>query len=169
MTKHQVDVAAESLVASLLSQAGYDVSVQYGANQPGYDLVAVKRDVTPLRTLLVSVKGTQVSGWMFSAGHLTKDNGGEGMYHKAADAWLEKHGPDLVFAYVQFLGIPIGQMPEVFVARAHEVVAHMKKGKNGIGDTALRWKHTWKSGVAKGLTDTVPDAWKFSQQRIDSV
>ena len=62
MTKHQVDVAAESLVASLLAQAGYEVFVQYGANQPGYDLVAIKDD----RTLRVSVKGTQLEGWILT-------------------------------------------------------------------------------------------------------
>jgi Holliday junction resolvase-like predicted endonuclease len=165
MNSYQVAVAAESLVALLLSQAGYDVFVQYGTNQPGYDLVAVK----PGRTLKVSVKGTQEAGWIFSAGFLTKGQGGGDKYHKAADAWLEKHGSNLVFAYVQFRGIPIGQMPEVYVVRAHEVAAHVKAGKRGGGDTTLRWKHTWKSGVAKGYTDTVPETWKFAQHRIDSI
>ncbi len=165
MTSYQVEIAAESLVASLLSQAGYDVSVQYGTNQPGYDLVAVK----PGRKLLVSVKGTQEAGWIFSAGFLTKGKGGTDKYHKAADAWLQKHGPDLVFAYVQFLGVTIGQMPEVYVARAHEVAAHVRTGKRGTGDTTLRWKHTWKSGMAEGITDTVPENWTFTQKRIDTV
>ena len=66
MTSYQVGVAAESFVAALLSQSGYDVSVQYGANQPGYDLVAVK----PGRTLQVSVKGSQDGGWGLAAQHL---------------------------------------------------------------------------------------------------
>ena len=42
MTIHQVEVAAEALVASVLSRTGYDVSVRYGANQARYDLVAIK-------------------------------------------------------------------------------------------------------------------------------
>ena len=165
MTSYQVEVAAESLVASLLSRAGYDVSVQYGTNQPGYDLVAVKTG----RTLLVSVKGTQEAGWMFSAGFLPAEKGLANKYHIAADAWLTKHGMELVFAYVQFRGIGITEMPEVYIARSHEVATHVKAGKRGTGDTTLRWKHTWKSGIASGITDTPPDSWKFSQARIDSV
>lgn len=165
MTKHQVDVAAESLVASMLSQAGYDVFVQYGANQPGYDLVAIKAD----RILRVSVKGTQQAGWMFSAGLIKAAAGASDKYHKAADAWLMKHGPELVFAYVQFRGVSIGQMPEVYLARAKDVAEHVKMGKRGDGDSTLRWKHTWKSGRVKGCTDGIPEAWTFSQQRIDSI
>jgi|TARA_B100001971_G_C17796869_1_gene337375 hypothetical protein len=34
-----VGVAAEAFAAGLLAYAECDVSVQYGANQPGYDLI----------------------------------------------------------------------------------------------------------------------------------
>jgi len=42
--QYPVGVAAEAFAAGLLApdQAGCDVSVQYGANQPEYDLIAVK-------------------------------------------------------------------------------------------------------------------------------
>jgi hypothetical protein len=56
MTSYQVEVAAESLVASQLSRAGYDVSVQYGTNQPGYDLVAVE----PGRTLRYGSRNMEI-------------------------------------------------------------------------------------------------------------
>ena len=36
-----VGVAAEAYAAALFARCGYDVSVQYGANQPEYDLIAV--------------------------------------------------------------------------------------------------------------------------------
>ena len=36
-----VGVAAEAFAAALFARYGYDVSVQYGANQPEYDLIAV--------------------------------------------------------------------------------------------------------------------------------
>lgn len=39
MNSHQVSVAAESYTATLFAWAGFDISVQYGANQPEYDLV----------------------------------------------------------------------------------------------------------------------------------
>jgi hypothetical protein len=58
MTPRQCEIAAESYAACLLAQAGYDVLVQYGANQPQYDLVAVKGK----RILPISVKGSQDGG-----------------------------------------------------------------------------------------------------------
>lgn len=39
-----VGVAAEAFAAALFARLGYDVSVQYGANQPEYDLIAVSGD-----------------------------------------------------------------------------------------------------------------------------
>ena len=44
MTSRQCEIAAESYSAYLLARTGHDVLVQYGANQPLYDLVAVKGD-----------------------------------------------------------------------------------------------------------------------------
>lgn len=41
-TSWHVSVAAESITAALFAQCGYDVSVQYGANQPEYDLMVAK-------------------------------------------------------------------------------------------------------------------------------
>ena len=55
MDKHQVGVAAEALAAGVFAQAGYGVFVQYGANQPGFDLVVTK---DKRGTYAVSVKGT---------------------------------------------------------------------------------------------------------------
>lgn len=37
----QVATAAEAFAAAQLARCGWDISVQYGANQPEYDLVAV--------------------------------------------------------------------------------------------------------------------------------
>ena len=52
-----VGVAAEAFAAAVFARYGYDVSVQYGANQPEYDLIAVSGD----RMLKLSVKGTMRS------------------------------------------------------------------------------------------------------------
>ena len=58
MTGWHVAVAAEATAASLFARCGLDVSVQYGADQPEYDLVVVRDD----RLLKVSVKGSQDGG-----------------------------------------------------------------------------------------------------------
>ena len=92
---YHVGIAAEAFAAGLLAHAGYEVLVQYGANQPLYDLLAVKGK----RVLKVAVKGTQIPGWALTGG-AKKDRS----YAEAADAWLGKHGADLVFMFVQFQG-----------------------------------------------------------------
>jgi hypothetical protein len=65
----------------LFAQAGCDVSVQYGANQPEYDLIVAHKN----RFLKVSVKGSQDSGWGLNQSHKTKDIS----YHEAADLWVD--------------------------------------------------------------------------------
>jgi len=54
-TSWQVATAAEGCAAAQFVRSGWDVSVQYGANQPEYDLVAVNGE----RVLKVSVKGSK--------------------------------------------------------------------------------------------------------------
>lgn len=54
-SSRNIEIAAESITAAQFSRMGFDVSVQYGANQPEYDLVVVK-DKWMVK---VSVKGSQ--------------------------------------------------------------------------------------------------------------
>jgi hypothetical protein len=54
-----IGVAAEAFAAGLFARCGLDVSVQYGANQPEYDLAIVKGD----KLLKISVKGSQDASW----------------------------------------------------------------------------------------------------------
>ena len=44
MTSWHVGVAGEAFAAGQFTRFAYDVSVQYGANQPEYDLLAVDGD-----------------------------------------------------------------------------------------------------------------------------
>ena len=59
MTSWHVGVAAEAFAAAQLARMRYDVSVQYGANQPEYDLIAVDGE----KMLKISVKGSQDGSW----------------------------------------------------------------------------------------------------------
>jgi len=54
-----VATAAEALAAAQFARCGYDISVQYGANQPEYDLVAARGD----KMMKISVKGSQDGAW----------------------------------------------------------------------------------------------------------
>ena len=93
MSSYQVGVAAEGFAAALLARAGCHISVQYGANQPGYDLIAEKDG----RAMLVSVKGSQDNGWGLTQGHIKNAN-----YRQAVDDWLATHIKPIVFCFVQF-------------------------------------------------------------------
>lgn len=115
MTPRQCEIAAESYSASLLARCGYDISVQYGANQPQYDLVAVKGS----RIILVSVKGSQDGGWMLAVKHV----GNGVLYHAAIDTWEQSQRKDLVFMMVQYMHASLTQAPPVYVARAAAIAA----------------------------------------------
>jgi hypothetical protein len=54
-----VATAAEAFAAAQFARFGYDVSVQYGANQPEYDLIIAEGR----RMLKISVKGSADGGW----------------------------------------------------------------------------------------------------------
>ena len=76
MNSWHVGVAAEAMVAAQFARYGYDVSVQYGADQPEYDLIASRGD----EILKVSVKGSKDGSW----GLTQKFKKGR-TYHEAID------------------------------------------------------------------------------------
>lgn len=160
MTPRQCEIAAESFTASLLAQAGYDVLVQYGANQPHYDLVAVKEK----RILLVSVKGSQDGGWMLASRYVKKDVN----YHQAIDQWLGAQRDDLVFVLVQFQNVAIGHAPRVYIARPPEIAEQLRAHRAGKGHGALQedWQ---KSHPRSSYEDKIPLSWRFSRERIDNI
>ena len=92
-----VGVAAEAFVAALFARYGYDVSVQYGANQPEYDLIAVAGD----KMLKISVKGSQGGGWGLTQSYKKDCNDHEAIakwlagHHKSMD--LSFHSPMLLY------------------------------------------------------------------------
>lgn len=160
MTSRQCEIAAESYAACLLAQAGYDVLVQYGANQPHYDLVAENAG----RFLPISVKGSQDGGWMLAVKY--KNEGAT--YHDAIDSWLAAQRNDVIFVFVQFAGVALGAPPRVYVARPEEIAAHMKTQCNGRGHGAL---HENQRQIRPGskYDHRLPDNWRFSEERLKEV
>lgn len=160
MTPRQCEIAAESFSASLLAQVGYDVLVQYGANQPHYDLVAVKDE----RILLVSVKGSQDGGWMLASRYVKPGVN----YHAAIDQWLTVQRHDLVFFLVQFQGVEIGNAPRVYVARPLEIAEQLRAHREGKGHGALQ--EDWQRNHPRSAyTDKIPAHWAFTRERIDEI
>lgn len=162
MNQHQVGVAAEALAASLFAWCGFDVSVQYGANQPEYDLVVVQGD----KMIKVSVKGSQDGAW-----GLTQNYKKDRSYHQAADLWLARHSEKTVLCFVQFKNVDLtrDQIPRTYLATPSEVVQRLKESRNGLGETILKENHIWKSGQAVGAQDKIPFEWKFSKARVEEL
>lgn len=160
MSARQCEIAAESYAACLLAQAGYDVLVQYGANQPHYDLVASRGT----RFLPVSVKGSQDGGWMLAVKHKTAG----GSYHEAIDQWLAGQRRDVVFLLVQFLGTALGDAPRSYIARPEEIAAQLKAQCNGRGYGTLQ-EDVRRMRAGSRYDHRLPDVWRFSRERLDSL
>ena len=161
MKQFHVAIAAEAFTAGILAHAGYDVSVQYGANQPQYDLIVSKGE----HLIRVSVKGSQDGGWGLLAGYKEKELNN----HQTVDKWAERQEKGLIYCFVQFKDVPLGSCPRVYFASVPEIVEHMKTLRGGNGDTSLWENWTFKGGIAKGRTDKIPNEWKFSPERIEEL
>ena len=154
-----IGVAAEAFVAAQFARYGIDVSVQYGANQPEYDLIATRGD----QMLKISVKGSQDGGWGLTQGYIKN-----GDYHEAIDLWLAAHGKKTVFCLVQFMGTEENEMPRIYLARPSEIAEELHKARAGAGETVLREYHEWtKRSVAAGTKDIIPEEWKLTKDRAD--
>lgn len=153
-----VGIAAEAFAAAVFARYGYDISVQYGANQPEYDLIVAKED----SMMKVSVKGSQDGAW-----GLTQSYKKDHTYHEAVDIWLTKHHEHTVFCLVQFKDVDFDEMPRVYLATPGEIAQRLKDSANGRGETILYEKHEWgKPAAAFGTIDKIPDKWKLSSERI---
>jgi Holliday junction resolvase-like predicted endonuclease len=162
-TSWHVAVAAEAVTAALFARCGYDVSVQYGANQPEYDLVVAQGE----RLLKVSVKGSQDGSWGLCQSYLRPK---QADYHDAIDRWLKRHKPRTVLCLVQFLGVALTEMPRVYLATPAEVGKRLRETAKGRGDTVLYERHEWgPKARGAGTVEQVPEEWRFSHERVEQL
>ena len=156
-----VGVAAEAVAATQFARVGFDVSVQYGANQPEYDLMVTRGD----QMLKVSVKGSQDGAWGLTQSYLKNAD-----YHGAIDKWAARHKRRTVFCFVQFKNVALDSLPRVYLATPHEVAERMKANAGGRGDTIHCEHHAWSARAhGKGTVDRIPDGWRFSKARVDAL
>lgn len=160
-SSYHVGVAAEAIAAALFARCGYDVSVQYGANQPEYDLLIARGE----QLLKVSVKGSKDGSWGLTQSLLRNRK-----YHEAIDRWVERFTPRTVLCFVQFKGKAVNEMPDAFLATPTEVAARLKQTAKGRGGTILYQHKKWTDrAVGAGSVDAIPDCWRFSANRIEQL
>jgi hypothetical protein len=156
-----VAVAAEAVAAALFARCGLDVSVQYGANQPEYDLIVARGE----RLLKVSVKGSQDGAWGLSQSHLKNAD-----YIAAIEAWRQRHKPRTILCFVQFKDVTLDQLPRVYLATPSDVADRLKATAGGRGATILYESHTWGPRArSAGSAEKIPDAWRFSEYRVEQL
>ena len=159
-TSYHVGVAAEAIVAALFARCGVDVSVQYGANQPEYDLIVSRGE----QMLKVSVKGSQDGSWGLCQSQLER---GTADYHAAIQKWEEKHKPQTVMCFVQFKGVGHTDMPRVYLAWPAEVAERLRATAKGRGDTILYEHHKWTDRAhGSGTEEHIPESWLFTSDRV---
>ena len=161
MNSWHVGVAAEAIAAAQFARYAYYVSVQYGANQPEYDLIAESEG----KMLKISVKGSKDGAW-----GLTQSLKKGRTYHEAIDEWLNKHHKKTIFCLVQFENITDNELPKMYLATPNEIAEVMRRERKGLGDTILYMNHTWgPTAQAYGTTDKIPEEWLFTRDRADKI
>ena len=161
-TNWHVATAAEAITAAQFARFGYDVSVQYGANQPEYDLMISSPDG---RMLKISVKGSADGGWGLTQGMIR-----EADYHGAADKWLARHKPGTALCLVQFKGVEDDNMPRIYLASPKEIADHLKAARGGHGETALKESKTYgPKGIGAGAVDQIPKDWVMTRERAAQI
>jgi hypothetical protein len=159
MTPYQVAVAAEAFAAGMFAQAGCDVSIQYGANQPEYDLIVTRGN----RFLKVSVKGSQDGAWGVNQNYKKESVS----YFAAIDNWANDHKGKTIYCFIQFQDVNISECPRAYLATIEEIAVALKSARNGNGETILWEFHKYIRGLGAHSIDEIPTEWNFSKARVD--
>ena len=153
-----VATAAEAIAAAQFARCGWDVSVQYGANQPEYDLAVINGS----QTLKVSVKGSKDGAWGLTQSFIKNAD-----YQGAIDVWLGRHKPKTVLCFVQFMNVRFAALPRLYLATPLEVAERLRASAAGRGNTILDERKEWtERSQARGTIDSIPPAWLFTEQRL---
>jgi hypothetical protein len=58
----------------------------------------------------------------------------------------------------------------MYLASPDEIAKWLKAAAAGRGDTILYERHVWTARAsAAGTTDTIPSAWKFTEDRLEEI
>ena len=86
----------------------------------------------------------------------------------AIDAWKEAQRTDVIFVFVQFIGVALGAAPRVYIARSPEIAAHLKTQCDGQGHGSLQ-EDIRRDRPRSRYDHKIPAGWAFSRERIDRI
>jgi hypothetical protein len=65
------------------------------------------------------------------------------------------------------MGIPLLELPRVYLATPLEVAERLKATAKGRGDSILYEHHKWgPRAQGAGTVDEIPEHWRFSEERL---
>jgi hypothetical protein len=156
--------AAEAFAAAQFARFGYDVSVQYGANQPEYDLVVAEGG----RMLKVSVQGSADGCWdLTQSAQSDLSTADQANCHDAADLWLAGHKAGTAICLVQLKDVAGDAVPRAYLVWPLEIAAKLKAASSGRGDTVLWDNHTLPDIAGAGTAEHLLDEWKMTRERVE--
>jgi len=158
MNKHQTAVAAEAFAAGVLAHSALSVFVQYGANQPGYDLLVSDGN----DSVMVSVKGSTDGWWVLAVKDKTDT------YQEVLDRWVSANCR-YAFCLVQFSGVEPGTMPPMYFATGDEIGVELRTHHFGEVSLALAKHRAPTRGKNKSKTMGIPPSWRMTEERIREV
>jgi hypothetical protein len=165
----QVTLGAEGIAAAQFARYGFDVSVQSGPYKPRYDLVVAKAG----HLLKVSVMGSEDGIWALTQSYLKRAGDlsrKKADCHGAIDQWLDHNGSLTVCCLVQFQGVPMDELPRMYLATPKEVARKLRETVDRLGSSWLYEEYAWTSGGEESsVIERLPSAWRFSHERLQEM
>jgi hypothetical protein len=156
-------MAAENVAAAQFALYGFDVLEQAGRSCSAYDLGVAKAG----GMLKLTVHGSIQGFWNLIDPYLdTTVPATHADLHRAIDLWLEQHSARITCCLVQFTSENLNQTPRLYLASAHEIAEKLHETIEQLGDTALYEQYEVTHEDGGHAVESLPVAWRFSQQRI---
>lgn len=166
-TSWPITVVAEGIAAAQFARCGFDVLVQANRDKPWYDLVVTRAG----NLLKVSVKASDDGEWRLTSGYTRSGQAISAAAfdaRSAVDRWLASYGSRTVCCLVQFQGVAFDELPRIYLALPTEVAHAMRQTADRIGLCGVKERYEWTRSGSTEL-ETMPDAWRFSPQRIEEL
>jgi hypothetical protein len=143
--------------------------IQAGHDKPWYDLVVTKAG----NLLKIGVKSSDDGRWRLAESYLQRavhHNGKTADVHRAIGLWLDTHGERTVYCLVQFKGVPLTQLPRIYLATPGDIARRMRDSAERLGDPVLNEQYEWIApDTGYSVDEALPSSWLFSHERIQEL
>jgi len=164
-----ISVGASGIASAQFARCGFDVMIQAGHDKPWYDLVVTKSG----NLLKIGVKASENGRWCLAESYLQRSahwNGKKVDVHQAIGLWLDIHGERTIYCLVQFEGVPLNQLPRIYLATPSEIARRMRESAVRLGEPVLMEQYEWTSLETGMLNiEALPSTWLFSPERIQEL